>query len=263
MRSGGDRGTRLSLSLSEVSRADDPRLAELSALLHRTFPDPNTVLGLDRMQAFLSANTSGGPRWFSVLVAEQPGQPVVGGCIFSYVPRANCGFSEYLVLDPNHRGQGVGRMLVERRRAVLDAQAVRNGHTACHGVFIEADNPRRTPQHLLEAEHITSLDAGVRLELFHHLGFRRVDVAYVQPPLERDKRAIGYMDLLFAPTESERSSLPSEWLFAALEAIWSAWAPEMFSIYLAALQRQVRDPVVGLVDPLEKSEVSRQTSADF
>src|SRR5262249_8268847 len=127
--------------IDEITRPDDPRLGDVAALLERTFSDPNSVLGLDRLHEFLSEGPRRG-REFHVLVAQPSGAGpgrVAGLSIFSYVPESNCGFSEYLVVDQDLRGQGEGRALFARRKMLLDADAVRHGHRACHGVFIEVD----------------------------------------------------------------------------------------------------------------------------
>src|SRR5437588_6438822 len=186
------------VAIEQVVHPDDPRLAALSRLLNHTFPDPNSVLGLDRIQEFLAATAAGGPRHFRVLVASRNPTEVIGGTIFSYVQRSNCGFSEYLVVDRAFRGKGLGRELFERRKAILDGLAAHHAQATCRGLFIEADNPQRTPAELAEAERETSLEARERLRLFEHLGFRRVDIAYVQPALAANKAPVDYLDLLFA-----------------------------------------------------------------
>jgi GNAT superfamily N-acetyltransferase len=235
--------------LKEITHPADPRLPGLAALLRRTFPDPNTVLGLERIQEFLQANRADAPRRFCVLVAEQNAS-IVGATIFSYVVRSNCGFSEYILVDPAHRGVRLGRRLFDARKAVLDTEALRRGHHACHGVFIEADNPTRTPPALAEAERETALDVWQRLRIFDRLGFRRVDVPYVQPPLAPDKHAVDYLDLLFAPWASDPQWIPSGWVFDTVEAIWSAWSPRTCASHLARLRSAVRGPHVALLDPL-------------
>lgn len=233
-------------TLSELREPDDPRLLGLSRLLNRTFPDPNSVLGLDRMQEFLAANHAGASRLFCVLVADEAGA-VVGGSVFSYVPRSNCGFSEYLVVERNSRGRGLGRRLFDERKRILDARAAEHAHAVCRGLFIEVDSPDRTPPELLEEERETSIDPYTRLRIFGHMGFRRVDVPYVQPPLADDKAPVDYLDLLFAPWEAEapRDTLPTEWVFQTVEAIWSAWTPQ-FADYMTQLREKVRTPEVPL-----------------
>jgi hypothetical protein len=257
MRARGDaRGRHLlrrptGIEIDEITQPDDPRLGDLAALLERTFSDPNSVLGLERLREFLTERASQTQRQFHVLAAQN-GEPasVVGLSIFSYAPDANCGFSEYLVVDEHLRGQGEGRALFDRRKAVLDADAMLHGHLGCHGLFIEVDSPWRTPPDLLAAE---SFDAMQRLRIFGHLGFRRVAIAYVQPPLAPDKAAVDYLDLLFAPwpSEAQIDAISTDWIIPTLHAIWSAWAPSVANAYLAQLDQQLHGSrEVPLVDPL-------------
>jgi GNAT superfamily N-acetyltransferase len=229
---------RAHLSLTEVTRPDDPRLAQLAELLLRTFLDPNSVLGLERMQQFL---TESDKRIFNALVAEDDAGHVTGGSVFSYVPASNCGFSEYLVLEGERRGRGIGRQLFDRRAAILDAYASRHGHLRCAGLFIEVDNPERTPSEMLEADRASSIDAYERLRIFAHLGFLKVDVAYVQPPLGPGKQPVDYLDLLFAPSpwHLPMGVIPVESILTTLDPIWSAWTPDDAARYLAELRERI------------------------
>lgn len=242
--------------LHELTRPDDPRLAALASLLQRTFSDPNSVLGLDRLQEFLAADPHAMGRSFHVLVGEDDNGRVIGGSVFSYVPRANCGFSEYLVLEPEARGRGVGRMLFDRRRQILDDLAARrpaatSGALGCNGLFIEVDSPERSPPDMLAAERESAMDVHQRLRVFDHLGFRRVDLAYVQPPLGPNKAAVTYLDLLFAPWHTAAASaIPVAWIVETLEPIWRAWTASSSETdaYLSRLRDRFRAAsLVGLM----------------
>jgi GNAT superfamily N-acetyltransferase len=225
----------------------DPALAAFADLLQATFADPDTVLELERMQHFLVHPQP--ERQFSIIVAEEGGA-VLGGALFSYIPATNCGFSEYLVARKAQHGQGIGRRLFDARRAILDAQARQAEQTACRGLFIEADNPRRTPTALLEQERATAIDAETRLQIFAHLGFWRVDIAYVQPPLGAGKQPVGYLDLLFAPwSEEVRSAgrVPAAWVLGTLGPMWASWAPERVEADLSALRDQIGQDALPLI----------------
>jgi len=240
----------LAAHLKQIESPDDPDLARLSALMDVTFADPNIVLGLDRMQEFLAANRPGAARRFCVLVANDPVRDgVLGGSVFSYVARSGCGFSEYIVVDRPARGMGLGRLLFDARKEVLDKEARRDGHGACYGLFIETDNPLRLPADLAAIERETAMEAWERLRLFDHLGFRRVDVAYVQPPLAPDKQPIDYLDLLFAPwrVDAPASAIPAQWVLDTLEPIWSAWAPTLAADHLARLRQRITGEDVALL----------------
>jgi GNAT superfamily N-acetyltransferase len=234
--------------IRQIDSPDDRDLRNLWALMNLTFPDPNSVLGLDRMQEFLAANRPRGARRFCVLVATDPARAgaVVGGSVFSYVARSNCGFSEYILVDRLSRGTGLGRLLFDARKVVLDSEAHAHGFDGCRGLFIEVDNPERVPADFAAIERETSLDAWERLRLFDHLGFRRVDVPYVQPPLAPDKQPIDYLDLLFAPWPAARPSIPTGWALDTLEAIWSAWTPTTAAAYLARLRSRITGENVAL-----------------
>ncbi len=249
MRARGDASARAILNTIELDTVfdpADPRLLDVSNLLDRTFADPNTVLGVDRMREFLAAN-SRARRTFRVLLAQTEDRSVVGCSVFSYVPRSNCGFSEYLVVDRELRGTRLGRRLFDRRKELLDAEASESGFGTCRGLFIEVDSPERTPPALAEAERETSLDVRERLRVFDHLGFLRVDVPYVQPSLAPDKKAIDYLDLLFAPWhETTSGAIPVEWVFETIEPVWSAWTPLTYARHLSDLRRQALGPKVAL-----------------
>ena len=228
------------LNFASITRPDDARLAAFAALLMRTFSDPNSVLGLDRMQQFLAEDPAATGRNFNVLVAEDSGQ-LIGGSVFSYVPASNCGFSEYLVLDRAARGHGLGRKLFDQRSALLDRYANPHGHVRCRGLFIEVDSPERTPPEMLAAEQESSIDAVERLRIFGHLGFKRVDVAYVQPPLDADKQSVDYLDLLFVPSawSLPMGVIPVEWILKTLEPIWTAWTPALAPQYLSEFHKRI------------------------
>jgi GNAT superfamily N-acetyltransferase len=203
------------------------------------------------MQEFLAANRPGAARLFCILVAIDPARDgaVVGGSVFSYVARSNCGFSEYMLADERVRGTGIGRLLFDARKEVLDTEARRLGHDACRGVFIEVDHPDRVPADVAALEHETALDGWERLRLFDHLGFRRVDIAYVQPPLAPDKQPIDYMDLLFAPWQAQAAAsarIPTRWMLDTLEAIWSAWTPATAASYFERFERRISGAEVAL-----------------
>src|SRR5262249_24560175 len=145
-------------------------------------------------QEFLAANAwNWGTRDFHVVAACDDAQQVVGLSVFSYVPASNCGFSEYIVVAREVRGTGLGRALFDRRKAILDAGARLAGRPRCRGLFIEAEDPRRMPPEHVTVEQETAIDPVEGQRIVQHLGFWRVEVPYVQPPLAEDKEAVEYL----------------------------------------------------------------------
>jgi GNAT superfamily N-acetyltransferase len=290
------------IALRRILNPADTALRELSELLHATFLDPDTVLELDRMQAFLAERAPPSPaaarlpsvdigqpqahelaahevaegwrtapireehasgavelqastpgtqaRQFCVVVAENEDGVVLGGTVFSYVVASNCGFSEYLVAWKERRSQGLGRKLFEARRVVLDELARAHRQPRCLGLFIEADNPERTPAELQTRERETAMDARTRQRLFTHLGFLRVDIAYTQPPLGPGKQPVAYLDLLFAPWDEfvrQEHSVPADWVAETLCPIWETWAPGQASRACQELRQRLGQSAVALI----------------
>lgn len=216
-------------SIRHITDPADPRLPGMVHLLQTTLADPNTVLGLDRFQAFLGEGASSGRR-FHVIVAEA-GISVIGAVAFSHVPAENCGFSEYIAVDRGFRGRGVARALHAARQSTLDEDARAMGQPACRGLFIEVEHPERTPTVIVEQERVTALDPWDRWRVFDHMGYLRVDTPYVQPPLAADKEAVYYMDLFFLPWDTcvrAASRVPASWILATTRPVWRAWTSETF-----------------------------------
>jgi acetyltransferase (GNAT) family protein len=231
--------------LIEVERPEDPRLVGVAELMAATFADPNVVLGLERLQEFLAANEWNTERRFHVLGARE-GEQIVGLSVFSYVRASNCGFSEYIVVARGARGVGLGRRLFDRRKAILDADARHAGRKRCRGLFIEADDPRRVPWEHVTAERETAIDPVERRRIFAHLGFWRVDVPYVHPPLAAGKAAVDYLDLLFAPWDGRERGISAQVVLDTLRPIWSAWARREYEAYLARLARYLGGRSIAL-----------------
>ena len=243
------------VDLIDIDRPDDPLLGQVADLMATTLADPNIVLGLDRLQEFLAANAPEAERRFCVLAASagDPAQ-VVGLTVFSYVPAANCGFSEYIVVSRTARGSGLGRRLFDRRKAILDAAARQHGQVPCRGLFIEVEHPGRTPPEFRAMEQATALDAWERLKIFDHLGFRRVDLAYVQPPLAAGKAPVDYLYLLFASWTGPQQHLPARTVLDTVRPIWASWAAQTYQAHYTALSDRLGDRPVAL-RPLFNPEV--------
>ena len=235
---------RREFSLHQLTDPDDADLESVAALLLAVFPDPNTVLGLDRLLEFLGQSSH--ERVFNVLAAKESDR-LVGCAVFSYVPVSNCGFSEYIAVTKNARGGGLGRKLFDARRGLLDQHARATGRDACRGLFIEADSPARVPTELLKQERTTAIDAEERLRVFAHFGFKRVDIQYVQPPLGYGKEAVTYLDLLFAPWAEMSRAIEAEVIVQTLEPVWRAWSPQTYQAELDVLRSRLTRPTVALM----------------
>ncbi len=241
----------MQFQLKEVIDPADCDVEQFAALLQATFADGNVCLGVQRMREFLAA----GPqalRSFHLVVAKA-GDQVMGGSLFSSIIATGAGFSEYMVLDRRARGQGLSRLLFDYRKSVLDREAHRNGFPGATGLFIEVENPSRTPTAYAEQELKTAMGLVERWRYFKHLGFFRLDCRYVQPPLGVNQEPVTYLDLLFLPASPElrmATAISPDFLIQSLTPIWCAWAPAYCRTALQEFRTRLGDRPVPLL-PLE------------
>lgn len=241
----------MQFKLKEVIDPADCDVEPFAALLQAIFADGNVCLGAERIREFLAAGPQA--RRSFHLVVVKAGDQVMGGSLFSSVIATGAGVSEYMVLDRRARGQGVSRLLFDYRKSVLDREARRNGFPEATGLFIEVENPGRTPAAYAEQEVRTAMDLLERWRYFKHLGFFRLDCHYVQPPLGVNQEPVTYLDLLFLPASPEprvAAAISPDFLVQSLTPIWCAWAPTHCRTALQEFRTRLGDRPVRLL-PLE------------
>ena len=152
-----------------------------------------------------------------LLVLEDAGR-VVAGTLFHYLAEPQIGFSSYLAVAPDLRGQGLARRLHDARTALLGE--ISSG--SCQGVLIDVVNPARLSADELELERSVGSDPVNRLQVFSSLGFKRVNIAYEQPVGGEGGGPVTNMDLLFCPREPVES-VPTALIVAAMLTFWTPW----------------------------------------
>lgn len=207
----------MALCIREITDPADPAIMAFGHLQERTYADPDLLIPpfvLPRMIATATAS-----RRNFMLVAERDGD-VVGGSVFHYFPGPNTGFSSFLTVAPEVRGQGLARAIHEARFAALDRAAGESGPV--HGLFIDVVAPERLSPGELAAERRVGSNPVLRRVIFGRLGFRTVDVAYYQPPDEPGGEAVTSMDLLFCPRQ-RAAYIPARWVVETMQAYWGPW----------------------------------------
>lgn len=195
----------------------DPAILKFGQLQERTYGDPEMLIPAAFLPRLLT--TQSRERRNLMLVAEE-GEAVVGGVVFHYFPGPNTGFSSYLAVAHEARGEGLARRLHEARFALLDAEAGDQAPVA--GLFIDVVAPERLTPEELAQERAVGSDPVVRRAIFHRLGFRRVDVAYEQPAEGSGGEAVTNMDLLYCP-HTPADQVPTELVVETMRAYWAPW----------------------------------------
>lgn len=206
------------LRIRQITDPQDPAIASFGRLQDRTYADPEMLIPASIMPRMLAARTTG-ERINLMLVAEQTGE-VVGGTFFHYFAGVNTGFSSFLTVAPEVRGQGVAKALHAARFGLLDREA--GAKAPAHGVFIDVVVPERLSPGEVAAERAVGSDPWDRRRIFHRMGFRKVDVSYFQPAEGSGGTAITTMDLLYCP-HTPADTVPTDLVAGTMLAYWTPW----------------------------------------
>lgn len=219
----------------------DPAIAAFGRLQESYYPEPDLLIPPVALPRMIS--NQGTQRYNFLLVAEMNGV-VVGGTVFHLLVRPNSGFSSFLVVSPASRGRGIARALHEARLSELDAQA----GTPVAGLFIDTVAPERLTLDQWQKEWAAGFDPVLRRSVFHQLGFRKVDVAYYQPPPRPGQEPITSLDLLYCPRTSGQEFVAADLIVETMHAYWLPWLGKATADeHAVALRKLCRGPMVRLL----------------
>lgn len=110
-------------------------------------------------------------------------QPAIeGGIVFEYHTENNCGLLSYVVVPRRNRNTNMANALVQLAVEGLDRNAKYRGNLAgCNAIFLEAEIAEKATPGKQDV-----IDPVMRHVLYHKLGFRRVDMEYVMPPVSAE-----------------------------------------------------------------------------
>lgn len=129
------------------------------------------------------------------------GASVLGIAACEYYAHSNCGLLSYIAVQPELRGGGLSRVLLDGCIAALETDAAA---LSLNAVFAEIHDPAKTPA---GRDSIHPLD---RVRIMAHLGAKRIPVPYVQPELEPGKgRGRTLMLVAFPHGGRELTTLPT------------------------------------------------------
>ncbi|CDN43110.1 hypothetical protein BN871_CL_00210 [Paenibacillus sp. P22] len=94
------------------------------------------------------------------------------------------------------------------------------------GMFAEIYDPYRTGH---EFGGVSPMNPIVRREVLSHIGYKRLDLAYVHPSWDLEGGAVSGLDLGFLPTDELRDEIPG------------ALAAQFLETYYSAIERKPRE----------------------
>jgi hypothetical protein len=196
------------LQLHRITSIDDPRFADLHALLRRVFP-PEEVLAYEKWAEPLA------DPGLRVLVALCDGE-VAGATEYRYYADLEVGMIDFTIIA--RPGLSVGRFIWRERLADVQQWAAASGRRL-RGLFAEVYDPARISDH--EFGGLSVMHPLVRREVLSHLGFRRLDFPYVHPSWQNDGEAVSALDLCFWPADETQTELKASLIVQFLERYYA------------------------------------------
>lgn len=204
-----------------IQSIEDPLFAQMHRMMQTIFPGEE-VLAFDLWAEPLA------DEGLRVYVAVHEGE-VVGATEYRYVPDLKVAMTDFTIIGREQLG--VGPFLARRRREDL-LRWVAAGQGELIGMFAEIYNPYVAGDH--EFGGVKAMNPFVRREVLAHLGYRRLDFAYVHPSWNNDGEAVSGLDLCFLSEDPEQASLPASlvhrflsWYYAILPNKPESWTAMM------------------------------------
>jgi GNAT superfamily N-acetyltransferase len=155
------------------------------------FPNPDERESLEVLENYLQLKETGwyGKNNYHILVVLD-GEKPVGGSITDYLVEPNAGVIEYLVVQPEHRGQGLGRRLLEETERLLHVDADKGRNRPLDWIVAEMDDPYLTPGPTSGIDHFSLA------RIWHNMGYQLLDFPYLQPALSSDKKPVENLSMI-------------------------------------------------------------------
>ncbi len=193
------------------------------------FPIRDERESLQNMRNYLRLKATGwyGRNSYHILMGFNDGNPVAGAFV-DYLEEPNCAVVEFLVVSPEFRGTGYGRLLLDEteKLVVNDAMALRRDGLDC--IVAEINDPFKQSK--------DSTDPFVRAAIWDGWGYRLLGFPYIQPALSKDKARVDNLLLIAKPYRRKfEGGLPASKVEAILRG-YMRWAmrierPEATSEY--------------------------------
>lgn len=129
------------------------------------------------------------PKTFILLMVSD--SDLLGGCVYDFYLECNSIEPIYLVVNEVYRKSGIGRSLLNE---------IEESHNFPK-MFLEVDNPS-----IVDSKD-SAMDPLIRLEIYKKLGFRVINIDYVQPPLSEGLDYERNLLLLFKGDNLEKIDL--------------------------------------------------------
>ncbi|MFC5648449.1 GNAT family N-acetyltransferase [Paenibacillus solisilvae] len=191
-----------------IQSISDPLFKSMHQLMQNVFP-PEEVYAFEKWEGPLA--DSG----IHVYAAVHEGD-VLGATEYRYYPSMKVAMTDFTIVG--RAGLGVGRFILKSRERDIARLAHESG-TEVRGMFAEIYNPLNVDYHF---GGVTPMNPYVRREVLSHIGYLRLDLAYVHPSWEEDGKAVRGLDLCFLPMDDTCLELEASLVVDFLKEYYSA-----------------------------------------
>ncbi|MBW7477591.1 GNAT family N-acetyltransferase [Paenibacillus oenotherae] len=209
-----------------IQSIQDPLFQRMHELMGNVFP-PEEVLAADKWKEPLE------DEGIHVYAAVLDGE-VVGATEYRYYPDMRVAMTDFTIIGrPN---SGIGRFLLRKREKDIARLASASG-TVAIGMFAEIYNPQQVDYGF---GGVAAMNPYVRREVLSHIGYQRLDFAYVHPSWEENGEAVEGLDLCFLPEDETMTALPASLVTTFLERYYTALPnkPAAWHEMIALLKRE-------------------------
>lgn len=197
------------MEYARITSIDDPLFSQMHRLMGTIFP-AEEVLAFEWWKEPLQDPD------IHVYVAVQEGE-VVGATEYRYRSELRVAMVDFTIIGRPYGG--IGRFLFVNREKDL-RRLERESGTVMLGTFAEIYDPREIPS--LTFGQIAPMHPMVRREVLSHIGFCKLDLAYVHPSWDHEGKAVKGLDLGFRPADEATDSLPAPLVVSFLRWYYSA-----------------------------------------
>lgn len=233
----------MSLVIRRITNPLDSVIGAFGRLQREVYFEPDNLIPPSIIRMMIATPMVGRSNF---LVVAEEGKKLVGGTLFHHFPKPGTGFSSFMGIAAEFRGQGIARRLHQARFQTLDQAAGQK----VQGLFIDSVAPERLSKEELEAEASAGFDPVLRRKVFVALGFRKVDVRYEQPVGGTGGGPVTNMDLLYCPREVAED-IATETVVQTMLAYWGPWlGPVAARKHAQALRERAGSERIVLVSPV-------------
>lgn len=199
-----------------------------------SFPDDNERESFSDIIPRIRHNDSA-THPYSYCVLAMDGRSIAGGVVADWYPSCKSLEIIYIAVDPDKRGQGVGKHLLKNEALPRIMAAIREEEKSeVKNIFLEVEIPIREPMGM----EINPVD---RVVIWDKWGAKRIPIHYTQPPLSPGKAPASNLMLMALPVGNIPSDrIKSEDLVSFLKDFYKGLGASD-SIFLTSMIQEIEE----------------------